>query len=49
MTIFIYLVTISKDEINLKIAKYETRNKMFTVIRNLRLTKITSFKLKNDK
>lgn len=49
ITIFIYLVAVLKDEINLKIAKCETRNEVFVAIRNLRFIKITSFKLKNDK
>ncbi len=45
----IYHTTIFKDEVNMKIAKCETKNKVIIALQDQRLIDVTSSELKNDK
>ncbi len=47
--VLIYHIAIFKDEVNMKIAKCETKNEVIVALRDQRLIDATSFELENDK
>ncbi len=49
IAMFIYHTTIFKDEVNMKIAKYETKNEMIIALWDQRLIDVISSDLENDK
>ncbi len=49
ITVLIYHIAIFKDEVNMKIAKCETKNEVIVALRDQRLIDATSFELENDK
>jgi len=49
ITMLIYHTAIFKDEVNMKIAKFEIKNEVIIALWDQRLIDVTSFELKNDK
>ncbi len=49
IAMLIYYTAIFKDEVNMKIAKCETKNEVIVALRDQRLIDATSSELKNDK
>jgi len=49
IAVFIYHTAIFKNEINMKIAKCETKNKVIIALQDQRLINVTSSELENNK